>query len=59
MTGVELESFGENPDQVKSARIPNYYTHDFFRLNRLLFSFGNLFARAKPDEHMVGIDVEP
>jgi hypothetical protein len=30
MAGVELESFGENPDQVKAARIPNYWKDDLF-----------------------------
>jgi hypothetical protein len=58
MAGVEFESLWENPDQVKAARIPNYYRHDFFRLNRLPFSFGNVFVLSKPDELMVGIEVE-
>jgi hypothetical protein len=59
MAGVEFESFGENPDEVKAARIPNYFKHDFFRLDRLPLSFGNLLVRSKPDELKVYIETEP
>jgi hypothetical protein len=58
MACIEFGIFQESIDEMKTAGIPHYRQHHPFISDSVSLSFRTLFARWKPDEFVVMIEVE-